>query len=222
VKRAPLYLVLANLACTTAPVGPGKDAGDAATPKLDATDAAGEADVEDMDVFVPDVLPVFYDPFQGEVGCDAAFRGAFECTGETLLHGGLDRIFLPTSCAGAVGSPVLTFGGLVVGDVKVQIVLVFASGLAAGVAGDQPPATLTVTYPGADGGAALSWGTPAGACAVTLDSNVCLPGTARGDYAISGTGSCSAEALPQGGNPGAPVEIPGFSFSAYLAAVDAG
>ncbi len=218
--RTGLATAVLAVACSS-PSAPavtgGRDAAVRDAP-LDVSTGDEDSSVDDAtDTVIPDALPIFVDPFNGAVGCDAAFRGAFDCAGETLLHGGLDQVFYPDSCTGTVGSPTLRFAGPVRGGLSLELVLTFASGLVAGKAGAQPPASVAITSTGGDAGQ-QSWATPVGACSVTLDSNVCLPGIKSDNYGISGTGACSQPAAPADGNPAPAIDIPGFSFSADLAA----
>jgi hypothetical protein len=61
----------------------------------------------------------------------------------------------------------------------------------------------------------ITWTTPPGACTVTLDSNVCWIDLGSTYYLISGTGTCSAPAMPDS-DAGAPVAIGDFSFAYTL------
>jgi hypothetical protein len=59
----------------------------------------------------------------------------------------------------------------------------------------------------------IKWATPAGACTVKLESNVCWFYLDTKYYLVSGRGHCSEPAAPQPANAAQPVTIGDFGFA---------
>ena len=81
-----------------------------------------------------------------------------------------------------------------------------------GDTGEVPLDSITVTA--RDDAGIQTWTTPSGACAMTLESNVCQRMTSD-RLVLSGRGHCSQPARPDTGNSGREIGIGDFTFTLF-------
>ena len=150
------------------------------------------------------------DPFGGATGCpDGGFVSARpDCELVMPVSGGVSTV-AGDYCRNSASTSYIWYATNGINpDVQIQ----FAQPIVRGVAAANVEVGVSLLYQPLGGGA-VTWTTPAGACVVSITSNVCWMYLDATYYLISGTGSCSAPAIAQPAKAGAPVTIGDFSFA---------
>jgi hypothetical protein len=151
----------------------------------------------------------------------AIYDGGIPCASRFPLQGGLSTTVAATGCGSENAATVLDWGNFDASHgtgagVSFHLTRVLLPGQTGPLAVD----TVTVRELVGDAGI-VSWTTPAGACTVTIETNVCMrnrDGKAY-DLYFTGSGTCTQPAAPQPGNTKAPVTIGDFTFQGYAPCV---
>lgn len=194
---------------------------DGALPTQDASPATQDRSMTTADGPGPDTpadsgadMGGWVDPFGGATGCpDGGFPTARPACELTMpVSGGVSAV-ASGPCRSSASTGSISYGtNGIYPDVRIE----FAEPLVRGLIARNIASTVSLIDDPL-GGPSSTWTTPAGACSVNLTSNVCWFYLDATYYLISGTGSCSAPATPDGSNPTVtPVTIGHFSFAQVI------
>jgi hypothetical protein len=194
------------------------------------TDGTAPADASDgSDVDGADAAagpPPFVDPFGGAAGCDGGIdAGVIPLSLVMPAEGGLSTVIgWKTTFGGGSGGAELVWRAHGPDSTEIDVTIQMNQAISPGVVGPQPAVSLEVRWINQPDGGSVAWLASSGVCSITFDSNVCnqdrigLLGN-QTEYAISGTGVCSAPAMPEPGNAAAPLTIGQFSFINDIVAI---